>query len=180
MNYLHRFLFVGLILLIGSQPVSAQVCNKQIPASTPLHRFSIFDNGTVKDKKTGLIWMRCAVGQAWDGKTCRGSAQRFSWDQAQLLTQQGMQQKAQLENSTYLNWRLATVKELSSIVELQCENPAINADIFPNTPSFHFWTATPFTNKNQSHWLIQSQYGENHTDLDSTLAHIRLVAQTQE
>lgn len=175
---LRKFLSVGLIVLSYSLPVGAQVCNQQIPASTPMQRFSILDNGTVQDKNTGLIWMRCAVGQTWDGKTCRGSAQLFSWDQAQLLTQQRAQQGAQQENFARFNWRLATVKEFSSIVELQCENPAINADVFPNTPSFHFWTATAFSNKAQSHWLIQFQYGENHTDLDSTLAHIRLVVET--
>lgn len=42
-------------------------------------RYVLHVDGTVTDTRTGLMWMRCCVGQTWDGATCRGEARKMDW-----------------------------------------------------------------------------------------------------
>ncbi len=59
-------------------------------------------DGTVTDSKTGLTWMRCAMGQTWSGTTCTGWDGMYTWDQARTL------------NTTFAghsDWRLPTIRE---------------------------------------------------------------------
>lgn len=44
-------------------------------------------DGTVTDTKTGLIWMRCSMGQTWNNATCREMTNIYTWNQARVLTQ---------------------------------------------------------------------------------------------
>lgn len=112
------------------------VCVNSIPATTPSSRFIDNGDGTVSDARTGLMWMRCSLGQAWDGATCTGTATQYEW--ADALTQ------AQSSSfATYTDWRLPNVKELVSIIERSCANPSVNSDIFPATPTWYFWTNSP-------------------------------------
>ncbi len=39
-------------------------------------------DGTVLDTQTNLQWMRCALGQTWNGQTCVGEANEFNWNDA--------------------------------------------------------------------------------------------------
>ncbi|MEY2666903.1 MAG: hypothetical protein RLZZ384_1074, partial [Pseudomonadota bacterium] len=36
-------------------------------------------DGTVTFKDTDLMWQRCAVGQIWNGITCEGDAEKYTW-----------------------------------------------------------------------------------------------------
>jgi len=164
---LYYTVILPLLTLLYHLPLKAQTCKSSVPVSTPLSRFQINDNGTTTDRRTGLIWMRCSMGQSWNGKSCSGRPLKFNWLQAA--------EKAKNSSFAKRKWRLASVTEMSAIIELQCENPAINQTLFPNTPGFHYWTATAFTNQEASHWLIQFRSGENHTDKDTALAFVRLV-----
>ena len=161
-------MLVLLIMSFFSLSLYAQTCNKNAPVSTPLSHFQIHKNGTISDKNSGLIWMRCSLGQTWDGKSCQGSPRNHTWPQANV--------EAANSHFAKLKWRLASVAELSGIVELHCENPAINLKIFPNTPASHYWTATAFINQTSYHWLVHFRFGENHTDKDTAQAFVRLVS----
>ena len=48
------------------------------------HTERYLDNGdgTVTDPETGLQWMRCSLGQTWNGGNCLGEAQSYTWDEA--------------------------------------------------------------------------------------------------
>ena len=61
---------------------SVQACNSAIPQTTPSSRFQDLGDGTVQDTKTGLTWMRCSLGQSWDGVSCTGAAIKMNWSRA--------------------------------------------------------------------------------------------------
>ncbi|HFG1797120.1 Lcl C-terminal domain-containing protein [Vibrio cholerae] len=112
------------------------------------------------DKQTQLVWMRCSLGQSWDGKNCTGKAQEISWDDAIKL-------KHNFAGSTA--WRLPTVEELDSLVYCSkgrkpserpngklvydtdgiClgdnyQRPTINIRAFPNTSNSVYWSSSPY------------------------------------
>lgn len=120
--------------------VMAQTCNPRIPATTPTSRYTQHANGTVVDKDTGLMWKTCREGQIWNDQahSCELLATEYGWTEslqyiASLNKQGGF--------AGYSDWRLPNVKELLTLVERQCVNPAVNLAVFPN---FDYpWTAQP-------------------------------------
>jgi len=113
----------------------AQTCRDDIPASAPDSRFTDNGNGTVTDLATGLIWKQCAEGLSGAG-CLSGSTMRFTWQQA-------LQHAADAVFAGSSLWRLPNKKELASLVEQRCDDPAINTRYFPNTPSAWFWSSSP-------------------------------------
>ncbi len=152
-----------------SSPLLAQVCNPKITATSPNERFQNNGDGSVTDKKTGLEWSRCTIGQEWKTDACTGDAQPLLWSIASLVA-------TTTENPVDKNkWRLPELKELSELVELQCAQPAINITIFPATPAAAFWTATRFANKDGSFWQVQFILGETVPERGDYTAYVRLV-----
>jgi len=115
-----------------------QVCVTNKQATTPVTHFDDKGNGTVVDNLTKKIWQRCAVGLQWDGQSCTGKSQTFTY--AEVLAEIDTYNKEKYAHRN--NWRLPTRDELLSIVEQRCYNPAINLDVFPYSPQSGFWTAT--------------------------------------
>ncbi|MFT6528820.1 MAG: hypothetical protein ACJAZB_000452 [Psychrosphaera sp.] len=118
---------------------AAQECNGTT-VTTDESSFEISESepGFVIHSSTGLAWARCVVGQQWndDDGTCDGLAVRLTWQDALKLSN-----TYELEQRT--DWRVPNIKELASIVERNCVTPAVNATIFPNTPSGEFWSSSP-------------------------------------
>ena len=137
MSSMYKYWFV-LILVMGmlAKPIQAQqTCNGNLPEATPATDFSLSANGTALHNTTDLMWMRCALGQSWNGVTCTGTASSHTWQDA--LTH--------ANNSTFAgfnDWRLPNIKELSSILETQCISPSINTTVFLATPSTFFWSSS--------------------------------------
>ena len=152
MRYIAQILLV-LPLVLGQQVGKAQTCiiDKVIP-TTPDERFIDRGDGSVQDKHTGLIWMRCSLGQVWDGATCSGTAAVYTWQQA-------LQEAAGYTFAGSSTWRLPNVNELKSIVEKACYDPAINLTAFPATPSAPFWTASPLAPGYDYAWIVSFNYG---------------------
>lgn len=132
----HSYGFLLLASLFTVTVQADQTCRNNIEESTPTSRFVFNDNGTVTDTETEITWMRCAMGQQWNGKTCTGKAREYSWQEARDAV-------AQLNSNTFgepTSWRLPLVPELASIVERKCFEPRVNLSVFPATPSKAFWT----------------------------------------
>ncbi len=131
-----QLLFSVLCLTLSAN--SAQTCNTNIQASTPDSRFTTTAE-TVTDNTTGLMWMRCSLGQT--GNDCSGgSAAAYNWQQA-------LEAANTYNFAGYNDWRLPNMKELDSIVELKCVYPAINLTVFPNTLSVFnafYWSSSPY------------------------------------
>lgn len=127
--------FSSLLLAFG--PALADCYYDTIRSSTWQTRFVNNGDGTVTDKATGLQWKRCAEGQIFSGNSCTGVASNFSWKNA-------LHHADQASFGGYDDWRLPNIKELYSIVEVACKNPAINTIIFQETPSKVFWSSAAF------------------------------------
>ena len=59
-------------------------------------------------------------------------------------------------NGNHTDWRVPNLKELVSLVERACVEPAIELKVFPTTPSNSYWTSTPNTSadKTQEAWSV--------------------------
>lgn len=148
-----------------------QTCRDNLEESTPTSRFIFNENGTVTDKDTKITWMRCAMGQNWDGKTCTGKAKAYSWQEARDAV-------AELNSDTFgepTKWRLPYVPELASITERKCFEPRVNLAVFPATPSKAFWTGMEKKGKSQQAYAIDFGKGSVTPGKKSNTAFIRLM-----
>ena len=149
----------ALLLLLVTGGALAQTCVSSIPDSAPDSRYQMSANGTVVDLQTGLMWMRCALGQSWDAKqnTCTGTANTYSW-QGALVAVQTLDQGGGYAGFT--DWRLPNYRALTSITRYRCHAPAINLTAFPATPPMEFWTSTPVASGVGFGWTVNFETGQ--------------------
>jgi len=190
--------------ILTTQLVFATCATSNIPGHYT-GRYVDNNNGTISDKMTKLLWMKCDLDVPWDdvGKKCQpptdvlgGGTGRttYTWQEALIAA-----------NNTNINgfagynvtWRLPNVKELASILELNClsNNPnevngtyAIDTTVF-STEVSTYWSSTPhpeaFDAENGSPFINQawnvnfrrntSDIGAVFSDINQTF-HVRLVA----
>lgn len=177
------YIKVSSTLVLSFLPLfsNAQTCKTgSIPATTPSSQFTINNNGTVVDSKTGLMWKKCAEGQT--GNDCRGGAETYFWhyalNQAKSVNESG-------GFAGFKDWRVPNMKELKTIVEKQCTQPAINTVVFPNTSDW-FWSSSAVTvpdarlawndfKYSTLAWSIDFDYTHSHAYNKSSTLHVRLV-----
>ena len=154
---LRSSLIITLMVIVSA--VSAQTCNSNITALTPTSQFTFNGDGTVTDTKSGLMWKRCLEGLSGNDCTTGGIGRRYTW--------QGALQVPEVLNAGagfagYKDWRLPNIKELHSIIELKCYEPAINLDVFPvpNTGSIDLWSSSPHI-QDASSWDVSLDTGES-------------------
>ncbi len=144
-----------MVLSVTTAPAWAEVvCTNQntaVPATTPTEDFVLHGDGTVMHTRTGLMWMRCSLGQSWTGSGCDGSASGYTWRNA-LNAAQDVNHTGGFAGHT--DWRLPNKNELESIVEQRCWAPAINAAVFPNTPSLWSWSSSPYADYSYRAWGV--------------------------
>ena len=116
-------------------------------AAVTLAPYTDNGDGTVSDPRTGLTWMRCAMGQTWTGSTCSGTASPYTWAAAVALT-------GATSFAGKSDWRLPNIRELQSIADRSAYNPAINTAAFPNTSSSSFWSGSPYASYSSNAWSV--------------------------
>jgi len=131
-------MMVVVTFIVAASPVMAQKCDTSRPATAPLSRFEATTNGSMKDTKTRLVWLRCSLGMSWNGSSCEGQTLTYTWREAVTEVNELNARKAAGRS----DWRLPSMDELQSIVEFRCFKPAINLQAFPYTPESGFWTDT--------------------------------------
>jgi hypothetical protein len=96
-----------------------------------------FDAGTdtVLDRATGLTWQRAVAPST------------YTWATAKTYCES-------LTLAGYSDWRLPSVRELSTLVDPRTSQPAIERTIFPSTPADKFWTATAYAPATGSAWTV--------------------------
>jgi len=158
-------------LLAASPSAQAQTCNAYMPASTPDSQLTDNSNGTVTDTKTGLVWKQCVEGLS--GATCNsGSAGAFTWQTA--LRQPGVVNSGG-GFAGYSDWRLPNIKELRSIVEEKCHDPAINLTKFPNTPHSVVCSGSPVAVNSDGAWYVNFIDGYSSSMHRNNGCQVRLV-----
>ena len=87
----------------------------------------------VIDLQHGVEWMRCSVGQIWNGTDCEGVAVQ--------LTQEDVARAIVIANAQLgPGWRLPSRAELEGLVCKACAPVKIELDSFPNTFGEPYWT----------------------------------------
>ncbi len=168
-----QLMILGLSVLIWSGQAIAACQTATIIDTTPTVDFTDHGDGTVTHTQTGLMWKRCSEGQVWDGTTCTGSATTFTW-------QGSLQQAETLNNetgyATFTDWRVPNIKELKSIVEMQCIQPSINSTIFPVTINTGwYWSSSPYAGLGSYAWGVYFYVGNDGTLKKSLDHYVRLV-----
>lgn len=140
------------------------------PTWSTAERFAI-NGAEVTDQRTGLVWARCSVGQSWSGSTCVGSASTF--------THGGAMTHAKVQSG----WRLPSVKELASLADKGCVDPAIDSAAFPVTPSAWYWSSSPHVGSSDAAWYVYFYKGSVTTYRNSAYrddnSYVRLVRTSQ-
>lgn len=145
-------------------------CNATITTATPTEDFVDHGNGAVTHTKTGLMWKKCSEGLA--GADCATStAGTYSWqaalNQAEIVNLVGF--------AGFSDWRVPNHKELNSIVERQCSDPAVNAAIFPATVSSFYWSSSLHALGASEAWYLSFSNGADNVDIKSAAYFVRLV-----
>ena len=143
-------------LLISSHTLVAE-CNVmlQMHAPTPNQTIDASTN-TVIDTTAALMWMRCPLGYTIENNRCINSSAtaNFTWEQALIAA----------SNTSYAgfdNWRLPNRKELDTLVDRNCFEPAQNVLLFPVTTTQNFWTNSAYPFNSQSAWGIEFDLGSH-------------------
>lgn len=147
---MQRLLIALGLALASSATLAEQICQPEfIPASAPTSRF-VLQDGVAIDTQTGLMWRRCFEGKT--GAACdQGQLTELSWPKAlhhvQAVNRDG-------RYGGFSNWRLPNIKELASLGEFQCVQPALNLEVFPNAPGQRTWSASPYEFYPHYSWFV--------------------------
>lgn len=131
-------------------------------------------DGTVTDTATGLMWDQCSQGQS--GIACAtGTASFMNW--AAALTEAVAANSANYKGHN--DWRLPNKNELESLVLITANNPAIDLNAFPATPSQFYWSSTTYTPDPAVAWVVSFNVGVSLADLKTAGYVVRLVRSGQ-
>ena len=127
---MHWSFLIGLGVICGASfifrptvAIATQLTNGQFLARDHL----------IIDLQSGVEWMRCSVGQQWNGTTCKGKIIRLNHDDVAKAIVIANEQLGG-------DWRLPSRKELEGLVCVICDNIKIDSDIFPQTMPEPYWT----------------------------------------
>lgn len=87
----------------------------------------------VVDLRHGIEWLRCSVGQVWDGTGCVGKVLNLNHEEIELAIKQANEQLGG-------SWRLPNREELEGLVCETCPPPLIDRKVFPDTSAEPYWT----------------------------------------
>ena len=122
-------------------------------ADAPSGRYAFPTSGTVLDTKTGLVWQRKSgtpASQATAASTC--------FNNPMALTGTG--------------WRVPTVKELLTLLDLSRSN-GLDSAAFPSEPAGPYWSATTTSVAGDFAWIVNFPPSNvTHETAQTTEAHL--------
>ena len=109
----------------------------------------------VIDLQHGVEWLRCSVGQIWNGTDCAGVAVR--------LTQKDVARAIVIANAQLgPGWRLPSRAELEGLVCEGCAPVKIELDSFPNTLGEPYWTGEVNSFATRHIWTVNFMTGHTY------------------
>ena len=113
---------------------------------------------TVRDLSSGIIWLRCSVGQAWDPAytSCTGEIVKLNHSQIDYAIKEA---KRQLGG----DWRLPTRTELEGLVCDACPPPKINSKYFPNISPEAYWSSNKNIMNSKMYWSVNFMTGHSYS-----------------
>lgn len=169
-----KFIVLLSVVFAASGVFAQQVCDtSKFPLSSPTSKFEDHGDGTVTDRDSKLMWMRCSIGQTWAGGSCTGQAIASSFAAGQAAADDVNRAGAFFYN----DWRLPHVRELAMIAERECQNPRVNLTVFPQTPSEFYWSTTSRPGNETKDFVFALSFGNENVKLRAKdqLSHVRLV-----
>jgi hypothetical protein len=136
---------------VRNNPNSVRCVRPPAPRCRP-SRYQAQPGGLVVDLATGLTWQ-----QSVDP----GS---YTWSDAQTYCA-----------GVGTGWRVPSLTELQTIIDDTHEFPAIDQNVFPDTPSVIFWTSSPRADDAGSAWYVDFFYGATDNDVASRTYGVRCV-----
>jgi hypothetical protein len=129
-----RYWACALALAVAAWPLAPPAA---MPRCYPTSRFVVLAGGVVRDTLTQLEWQQQA------------SSTTMNWAAAKAYC-----------SSAGSGFRLPTVKELVSLVDLTVTSGApINKTAFPDTPAETFWTSSPNAGSSSDAWSVDFNFG---------------------
>lgn len=155
-----------IVTLSNSLPVYAeQICQPDnIELTNPTSQYVQHANGTATDSQTDLMWYMCTI--ECDTPTV------YTWEEALNYVEKF---NAEVKSAGYTDWRLPNIRELATLVELQCFRPAINVSVFPDTLPSHYWSSSPYKFYPHYSWYLNFEDGVYTYGDRTDKKHIRLV-----
>ncbi len=134
------------VLLVSGTPDSATSCTSA--------QAKYIDNGdgTINDTSTGLMWKKCEEGA--DATTCTGTKTSFTSTNQVLSQISAVNTTGSSTGLGYSDWRMPTVKELSSLVNRSCTGATINTVAFPNADQLSNLTGNLFAPNTAWLWAV--------------------------
>lgn len=108
-----------------------------------LSGFSILSGGLATNTQNTIDWARCPAGTQFKApQTCSGAPLTLTFQEAQAYAKELSEKSGQ-------SIRLPTSKEMGSIAEKACINPAINLNVFPSADVDNYWTSEENSSRNR-------------------------------
>jgi len=122
------------------------------------HSYTVIGNGVVKDNVTGLEWQQA---------TAPGT----------YTLQQAIDYCNNLSFGGKDDWRLPTIKELSTLVDssIPYPGPTINTSYFPDTVAARYWSYAIDADGIDHPWYVNFSYGNVSTFVVSSYYYVRAV-----
>jgi hypothetical protein len=108
-------------------------------AETPASRYTANGDGTVTDRRTGLVWQQA-------------ESTPMSWEEALRYPQA-------LSIGGRSNWRLPTIKELESLNDERIVRPSIPKTQFPGVVEDVYWSSNTLVNRPTRAWTVDFTFG---------------------
>ena len=158
--------------------------------TTPGYGFTL--HSCVRDNVTGLVWeVKTADGglrdQKWQytwydsvhnygGKPGTDSGTTRCKTSGRCDTEKYVADVKATALCGFTDWRMPTVKELHGIAHLgRFSYPSIDPTYFPNTPSEHFWSGSPYASYSSLAWFVYFGVGGVGYGYRSGVSQVRLV-----